>query len=185
MDEGHSDAHPETHTETGTAGHGEGGLPQLNPDYFAGQLFWLAIAFLFLYFVLSRVALPRIATVIEERRDRIADDLDKAKELQAQAEAAEKAYIKAVNDARAEGRALADQSRQQVKDETDRQRASAEAELDQRLAAAEKQIAAMKDAALSNVEGIAAEAAAGIVERLTGTSVPADEATRAVQAARS
>ena len=76
----------QTHGEVGADGHGpekEAGLPQLDPvgSLFISQLFWLGICFGFLYLMMSRVALPKIATVIEERRDKIALDLDRATEF--------------------------------------------------------------------------------------------------------
>lgn len=147
-------------------------LPQLDQTTYGGQLFWLAVTFLFLYFVMSRVAVPRIATVIEERRDRILDDLDKAAALKQQAEEAGRAYEKAVADARARARSLAEEARRKVKGETDKLRAEAEAGLAQKLAAAEAQIAARKAQALANVRVIAAETAQAVVQRLIGVHVP-------------
>lgn len=159
---------------------GQSKLPQLDVTTYAGQLFWLAVTFLFLYFILSRVAVPRIATVIEERRDRIADDLDKAAELKQQADEAGKAYDKAVADARARARGLAEEARARVKAETDKLRAEAEATLQDRLNAAEAEISARKDAALASVKGIAADAAQDIVQHLIGVSVPRAKADAAV-----
>lgn len=157
-----------------------GGLPQLNPDHFAGQLFWLALTFLFLYFVLSQVAIPRIGTVIEERRDKIADDIDRAAEFKAQADAAIKAYEQALADARARARVLADESRNRVKAETDRLRMDAEAKLNDKLVAAEVRIAKTKKDAMASVTGLAAEAAVGIVARLIGDTITMADAEKAV-----
>ena len=69
-----------------------GGLPQLNPADFAPQLIWLAITFAVLYFILARVALPRIGEVIEERRDRVQRDLDSAERFKKETDAALAAY---------------------------------------------------------------------------------------------
>ena len=59
-------------------------FPPFDPEFFVPQLVWLIITFSVLYFVMSRIALPRVAGVIENRRETIAGDLDKAGELQAQ-----------------------------------------------------------------------------------------------------
>jgi F-type H+-transporting ATPase subunit b len=174
----------ELHEGTEVPHEGSGGLPQLNPESFPSQLFWLAITFAFLYFVMSRIALPRIGTVIEERRDRIADDLDKAAELKTQAEEAGRAYEKAVADARAKARALADDSRRKVKAETDKMRADAETGLSAKLAQAEKQIAQTKTAAMTNVSAIAAETAQAIVQKLANEQIPLGDAERAVAAVK-
>ncbi len=162
---------------------GGGGLPQMDPGPFLGQLFWLALLFGLLYLALSRVAIPRISAVLEERRDKIADDLDKAGELKAQAEAAVKAYDKAVADAKGRARKLADETRAQLKAEGDKRRAEAEAQTAAATAAAEARIASMKAEALSNVRGVAAGTAAAIVTKLTGESVGEAEAAEAVDAA--
>jgi F-type H+-transporting ATPase subunit b len=169
----------ETHTETG-AEHGKKGLPQLDPNHFAGQLFWLAVLFVFLYFVMSKVAVPRLASAVEGRRDKIAGDIETAAKLKREAEDAIKSYEKSLADARGRARGLAEENRQKVKAETDRQRANVEADLNKKLAAAETQILATKSQALANVKTIAAETAQAIVSRLTGEAVDLREAEAAV-----
>jgi F-type H+-transporting ATPase subunit b len=170
----------ETHSETSTE-HGEKGLPQLNPEHFAGQLFWLAVLFLLLYFVMSRVTLPRIASVVEGRRDKIAGDIDTAAKFKREAEDAIKSYEKSLADARTRARGLAEENRRKVKAETDRQRESVEADLNKKLSAAEAQILATKAQALANVKSVAAETAQAIVSRLTGEAVELRDAEAAVQ----
>lgn len=172
--------------EAAGGGHGEaakGGLPQMNAETFPSQIFWLVVTFAFLYFVMSRIAAPRIATVIEERRDRVADDLDRAAEFKAQAEAAIKAYEKAVADARAKARAVSDETRRKAKVEADRRRADMDAKLADELSAAEARIASRKAAVLSGLKALAAEAATAAVQRLTTISVAPGEAEAAVDAA--
>ena len=65
-------------------------MPQLNPEFFVSQLFWLAVFFTFLFVFLWRVSLPRIATVLEKRQNKIDENLSSAKELQEQAMEIEK-----------------------------------------------------------------------------------------------
>ncbi len=163
--------------------HGKGGLPQMKVETFVGQLFWLAVTFGILYFVMSRIAAPRIATVIEERRDRVADDLDRAADFKAQAEAAIKAYEKAVADARAKARAVSDETRRKAKAEADRRRADMDAKLADEMSAAEARIASRKAAVLSGIRTLAAETATSVVQRLTTISVAPGEAEAAVDAA--
>jgi F-type H+-transporting ATPase subunit b len=176
----------------GSAPHTEGaahgaehktGLPQLAVETFAGQLFWLAIAFVLLYVLLAFVVIPRIRNVLETRRSRIAGDLAAAASAKEAADAALKAYDAALNDARTRGRKLADETRAKVKGETEAARHAAEEKLNADLVAADGRIAAMKTAAMSNVRSVAAETAAEIVARLTGESVAAADAGAAVDAA--
>ena len=138
-------------------------MPQLEFHTFVPQLVWLAITFGFLYLMMARVALPRIANVLEERRDRIADDLDQAEQFKRQTDEAIAAYEKALADARANAHEIAQATRDKLNEETERQRKSIEARLAEKIAAAEKQIAATKDKALGNVRAVAIEVADAVV----------------------
>ena len=143
-------------------------MPQLNSAVFLPQLFWLAVIFGLLYFVMSRVALPEIAAVLEERRKRIAGDLDRAADLKAKADEAVAAYEQRLAEARMRAEALARETRDRLNAEAEERRKALEAQLNERLAAAEARIEALKSQAMSNVRTIAAEAAGAIVEQLTG-----------------
>jgi F-type H+-transporting ATPase subunit b len=175
----------QAHTEQphGGSAHGGGGFPPFQPDTFGSQLLWLALTFGALYLLMSRIALPRIGSILEERRDRIESDLSEANKLKGQTEAAIASYEKALADARARAQAIAGETRDQLQAESDASRRQLEAALGQRLAAAEAQIAATKATAMANVEGIATEAAAGIVERLVGAAPASGAVKDAVAAA--
>ena len=145
-------------------------MPQLAFETFVPQLVWLVITFGFLYLMMARVALPRIATVLEERRDRIADDLDQAEQFKLQTDDAIAAYEKALADARANAHEIAQATRDRLHEETERQRQSIEARLAEKIAAAEKQIAATKEKALGNVRAVAVEVADAVVTELLGNT---------------
>ncbi|MEQ8267231.1 MAG: F0F1 ATP synthase subunit B' [Parvibaculum sp.] len=156
-------------------------MPQLEFHTFAPQLVWLVIVFGYLYVLMSRVALPRIATVLEERRDRIADDLDQAAQFKRQTDEAIEAYEKALAEARAKASGIAQETRDRLHEETERQRLSIEARLAEKISEAEVQITATKNAALQNVRAVAVEVTEAIVSQLLGDSDrPASE--RAVDA---
>ena len=161
---------PETTHEGTEVPHEKGGLPQLNPEHFAGQLFWLAVTFVLLYVVMSRLTLPRIGKTIEARKGKISGDLAEAAEMGRKSEDALKSYEKALAEAKARARAVADEARKKAKAESDKRRAEAETALNEKLMAAERRIAEMKQAALGHVRAIAAETANAIVERLIGTA---------------
>ena len=145
-------------------------MPQLAFETFVPQLVWLVITFGFLYLMMARVAWPRIATVLEERRDRIADDLDQAEQFKLQTDDAIAAYEKALADARANAHEIAQATRDRLHEETERQRQSIEARLAEKIAAAEKQIAATKEKALGNVRAVAIEVADAVVTELLGNT---------------
>ena len=150
-------------------------FPPFNPTTFASQLFWLVIAFVVLYVLMAKVALPRLGGIIEDRQKRIADDLAGAASLKAESDAAIAAYEKALADARARAQIIANETRERQAAAAEATRKKLEGELNVKLAEAEKTIAATKQAAMLNVRGIAADATKAIVERLIGTA-PADGA---------
>ena len=160
-----------------------GGLPQLNPADFAPQLIWLAITFVVLYFILARVALPRIGEVIEERRDRVQRDLDAAERFKKDTDAALAAYERALSEARSKASSMAKDMRDKLAAETDKERGSVEGQLAARLADAETRIAATKTKALSSVNEIAAETASAVVSKLLGEDVSPAEVKKVLQPA--
>jgi len=162
------------------AGH-EGGFPPFNTETFEAQLVWLVITFGILYYLMSKVALPRIANVIEERRDRIADDLE-AGQFKAQTEDAIQSYETALAEARAKAHAIAQETRDRLSAETDLHREKLENELDKKIADAETRIAATKEAALAHVRGVATDVASSIVTQLLGEDADKAAVEKAVDA---
>ncbi len=160
-----------------------GGFPPFDAHTFPSQLIWLAIAFGALYLLMSRVALPRIATILEERHDRVADDLEEAAKLKAESEAAAQAYEQALGSARNKAHGIATETRDKLAAESDAGRKSLEAELAAKLAAAEAQIASTKNAAMANVRGIAVDTASAIVDTLIGAAPAAKSVEEAVDTA--
>ncbi len=146
-------------------------MPQLDFADYAPQLVWLAITFGIMYLLMARVALPRIATVLEERRDRIANDLAQAEQLRRETDQAIAAYEKALADAKARANAIAQETRDRLNEELAQERQEKEAEINERLEQAEAEIARTKQEALSHVEEIARETTATLVERLLGEQV--------------
>lgn len=157
----------------------KGAFPPFASETYASQLLWFAIAFGLLYYVMSRLALPRVAAVMENRSTRIAGDLAEAERLRAESEAAGAAYEKSLNDARARAKAIAQEMREALTAESDARRKAIEAELQDRIKASEETIATRTADAMSSVRGIAADTASAIVERLTGQAPD----RRAVEAA--
>ncbi|WOF73121.1 F0F1 ATP synthase subunit B' [Parvibaculaceae bacterium PLY_AMNH_Bact1] len=145
-------------------------MPQLDFATFAPQLIWLTLVFGVLYLVMARVALPRIATVIEERRDRIADDLDTAAQLKSDTDDAIASYETALAEARTKAHSIAQETRDRLTAETDAHRADLEGQLAARIADAEKRIDATKTQALTSVRDVAVDVADAITQQLLGDS---------------
>ena len=167
-----------THTEA-PAGH-KPGFPPFQKDTFASQIVWLVITFVALYLLISRIAMPRIGGIFEDRAKHIADDLGAAQKAKEESEAAIAAYEKALAEARNRAQAIAGETRDKLNTEAEGQRKTLEAQLSAKLADAETQIAATKTSAMANVRGIAVDTAGAIVERLIGSTPPAATIAAAV-----
>jgi F-type H+-transporting ATPase subunit b len=164
-----------TSTEHVPAGEHKGAFPPFQSQTFASQLVWLVIAFVLLYVLMLKVALPRVAKIIESRQKRIADDIADAERLKEQSDEAVAAYEKALADARARAQTIANETRDSHAAAADARRKTLEGELNAKLAEAEKTIAATKQAAMANVRAIAEDATRAIVERLIGLA-PSEKA---------
>lgn len=157
--------------------HGEsaaGSLPQLDMSWWPSQIFWLGLTFIVLYFFMARHFLPAIGGAIEERKNRIADDLDKASELKSQARDAEEDYNTALADAKARAQAIAAQTRSEIDAEIAALQAETDAALATKVDAAEERIMQMSAAAGEKVRGAARETARAVVETLIDET-PSDD----------
>jgi F-type H+-transporting ATPase subunit b len=161
---------------------GSAGLPQFDPSSWPSQLFWLALTFGVLYWMMAGYFLPHLGRTIAERRDRIADDLDKAAEGRAKASDAEKAYNQALADATAKTQAIAAETRAKLAAQLSELSAAADAEAAKNLAGAEARIAAMKADASKKVREAALDASRAIVAKLLDET-PTPETAAAAAAA--
>jgi F-type H+-transporting ATPase subunit b len=164
-------AEPTAHTEK-PAGHGA--FPPFQAEHFPSQLLWLTVSFVLLYVLMSKIALPRIGSILADRSKRISDDLAAAQSLKEQSDAAHAAYDKALADARTRAQSIASSTREKHAAEAEATQKKLEAQLHEKLAAAEQSIAATRTAAMGNVRAIAADTASAIVERLIGKA-PAEQ----------
>ncbi|MFC6639459.1 F0F1 ATP synthase subunit B' [Sulfitobacter sp. JBTF-M27] len=144
------------------------GMPQLDFSTWGNQIFWLILALIAIYLILSRVALPRIGAVLAERAGTITNDLAAAEDLKAKAVEAEEAYNKALADARAEAQRIVDEAKAEIKGELDVAIAKADAEIAAKAAESEKAISEIRASALENVKVVAKDTAKEIVAAFGG-----------------
>ena len=176
----------ELHTSTEHAGDAHGakpGLPQLDTTTFASQLFWLLISFAILYFVISRIAAPKIGGVIADRAGRINGDIDAAAKAKRDSEAAIAGYDKALADARAKALKTSDELRNTVNAEINAKNDAAAKQLAADTAKAEARIAEMRRNAMARVGEVARETAADVIQKLSGEAANAADVEAAVNAA--
>src|SRR5882724_8358780 len=156
------------------------GFPPFEKQTYASQLLWFTLTFVVLYLLMSRIALPRIGSILEDRRRHIESDLAEAQRLKEASDAAITAHEKALAEARGRAQTLANETREKAAAAAELRRKEVDAKLGAHIAEAEKTIAATRAGAMTNVRGIASEAAAAIVERLTGVSPRSQEVAEAV-----
>lgn len=158
-------------------------MPQFWAEYFSPQLVWLVISFAVLYVLMAKVALPRVADVLEGRQDRIASDLDQAKQLQEQAEKVIAQYESALAEARSEAQGMLAQVAAEAKAKAEQRNTEVAERLHRESSAASERIEAAKTEALSDLQGVARDIAQAAAERLIGADVPSDEVAQAVDRA--
>ena len=170
-------------TSPEAAAHGaEAPFPPFDPASYPSQLFWLALTFGVLYFVISRVIAPRISDGIDRRADKISSDLKEAADMNEQAEAAMHEADKELAAARADAREGAARTKADIEAKAAEENARIEAEVEARLTEAAARIAKARNEAMSNVEEAAASTAAEMVATITGLEVEAEDAEKAVAA---
>ena len=144
------------------------GMPQLDVTTFSNQIFWLIVALVVLYYIMSRVALPRVAAVLADRRGTITSDIAAAEEYKLKAQQAEDAYNKALADARAEAGRIVDAAKAEIQAELDVQLAKADAEIAAKTAESERRIQEIRDSSMEMVSEVSRDVARDIVESMGG-----------------
>jgi F-type H+-transporting ATPase subunit b len=160
-------------TSTAPAEKHKSGLPQLNVNDFAPQLVWLALTFGVLYWLMSRIALPRIADIIEARNERIANDIDSATQAQKKAKQAEIEYEDRLKSARERAHSIAQEKKEAFQAETQARQSEVESQIAARMKEAEERIEAARKSAMNEVRTIAADASGEILRQLLGQDVSA------------
>ncbi|CAD7053147.1 F0F1 ATP synthase subunit B' [Pseudorhizobium endolithicum] len=178
----------EVHTETGVPhddAHATGVFPPFDASTYPSQLLWLVITFGLFYLLMKKVLVPRVGGILEQRHDRIAQDLDEAARLKTEADVAVETYERELAAARSKAHTIGETAREAAKSKAAVDRAAIEAELAQKLSAAETRIGEIKAQAFAQVGAIAEETATAIVDQLIGSKASADDIKTAIAAASS
>jgi len=158
-------------------------MPQMViPDY-APQIVWLILTFGALYFAMARFALPTVERVLEERRNRIDTNLERAAALKEEAEATARAYEETLTQARNEAQEVLRKATEAFAEVTTKKTAAFDAELGEKTKAAESRIAQLRKKARAETKSVATEVAAAIAAQLIGTKLPENQVAIAVEAA--
>ncbi len=179
MAESHGNAKGTTAHSEADGGH-KAPFPPFQKDTFASQLVSLLVAFVALYLIVSRIALPRVGGLLDERQNKIEGDLAAAQRLRDESDAALKSYESELASARSRAQAIGAETREKLNTASEAERKTLEERLSVKLAEAEKTIAATREAAMSKVRSIASDAAIAIVQRLTGVAPDRRSVNKAV-----
>ncbi|MEX0694417.1 MAG: F0F1 ATP synthase subunit B' [Rhodospirillales bacterium] len=155
-------------------------MPQLDVTTFAPQLIWLTITFAAMFFIMWKIAVPKISDALETRQMRLEDNLQKAENLKREAETTLAAYEKALADARAQAHGDIQKIQQQLQEAAAKEEAEMGAKLDAKISESERAIAAEVNKAMESVRGVAVDVAADVIEKLTGTAPGPDRVEKAV-----
>lgn len=170
------------HTTATTEAHGSGGLPQFQIEHWGGQIIWLLVVFAILYALLAKVFVPRLRGIQDTRAQTIADAVEQARRVQAEADAQAAAAKAEIEDARAQARRVAADAKAKSQADLAASQAAEDERLQAQLEKAEERIRGLRDQAMANVGTIAADTAEAIVAKLTGSAPSRTEVNAALTA---
>jgi F-type H+-transporting ATPase subunit b len=146
----------------------EAGMPQLDPTYWASQGFWLILIFTLLYLALSKLFIPKIKNSIDDRENRIKDDLDEAQKLKEVAEAKLKEYEISIENAKKDVQKIIFESKNKLNSEIQNKKKTFEKEIETEIENAEKEIESFKKESLESISKISEEITSKIIENISG-----------------
>jgi len=149
----------------------EGGMPQLNPEFWASQIFWLILIFSSLYIIMWKIFLPRISDIIENRKSRIIGDLNETQKLKENAEKKLREYNKIIEDTKKEAKKIIEDNKKKLENDIKNKKQKFNEEIEKELMSAEKEIKSLKKLSISSINKIAAEVSSEVIKQLVGTSV--------------
>ena len=158
----------------------EGGMPQLNPDYWFSQIFWVILIFGILYVILWRKILPKINENLENRKSQILNDLDDAQKFKDQSEEKLSEYNKILNQAKQEAKKILDETRKKINRDIENKKNQFNLEINKEIENAEKEIKMLKLSSIKDINKIAIETSSEIVRKIIGTEVNASSVSAIV-----
>jgi len=146
----------------------EAGMPQLNPKYWASQAFWLILVFTILYISIAKFYLPKIKNNLDNRENRIKDDLEDANKFKELSESKQKEYEKILEDAKKEINKIHVESKNTLDKDINTKKQSIEKEIEKEISKAQKEISDLKKNSISDIQKISENIASDIIEKISG-----------------
>ena len=149
----------------------EAGMPQLNPEFWGAQIFWLILIFSTLYLIIWKIFLPKITYSIESRKSKIVNNLDEAQKLKESAETKLKEYNKIIENSKNEAKKIIDEERKKLEKDIEVKKKNFNSQIEKELASVEKEIKDLKKTSLSSISKIASETSAELIKNIINTEV--------------
>jgi len=149
----------------------KGGMPQLNTEFWASQIFWLILIFSSLYIIMWKIFLPKITDSIENRKSRIINDLNETQKLKENAEKKLREYNKIIEDTKKEAKKIIEDNKKKLENDIKSKKQKFNEEIEKELMSVEKEIKSLKKLSISSINKIAAEVSSEVIKQLVGTSV--------------
>ena len=149
----------------------ETGMPQLNPEFWAAQIFWLVLIFSFLYLIIWKIFLPKITYSIESRKSKIVNDLDEAQKLKENAEKKLDEYNKIIEESKKKAKKIIEESKKKPDQDIENKKQKFNDEIEKELMIAEKEIKELKKSSISNISNIAAETSSEVIKQIINIEV--------------
>ena len=148
-----------------------GGMPQLNPEFWISQIFWLIITFGILFIVLTKVILPKISDNLETRKSQILENIETADKQKEESQKKIDEYEKIILDSKLKAKNHFNEAREKILDNINKKRAALEKDLDQEIDVVEKELSDLRNKSGEKINKIAAETSAELIKELIGEEV--------------
>ena len=148
-----------------------GGMPQLNPEFWISQIFWLIITFGILFIILTKVILPKISDNLETRKSQILENIEIADRQKEESQKKIDEYEKIILDSKLKAKSYFNEAREKILDDINKKRAALEKDLDEEISEVEKELSDLKQKSGEKINKIAAETSAELIKDLIGEEV--------------
>ena len=148
-----------------------GGMPQLNPEFWISQIFWLILTFGTMYVVLSKFILPKISNNLESRKSQILENIEAAEKQREDSEAKLKEYDKVILKSKSEAKTIFNQTREKALKDIMAKKEVLDQQIDDEINKAEKEIEVLRVSAPDKINKIAIETSSELLEKLIGSGV--------------
>jgi F-type H+-transporting ATPase subunit b len=148
-----------------------GGMPQLNPEFWISQIFWLTLTFGILYIVLSKLILPKISENLESRKSQILENIEAAEKQRENSEEKLKEYEEIVSKGKFEAKNIFNQVREKALRDINAKKKVLDKQIDDEIRKAEQEIKSLRDSAPDKINKIAIETSSELIQKLIGAEV--------------